>query len=196
MERVKNKVKRLRRNIGREIKEELKENFLNVPNLLTISRILIVFIAVYMLFSSYSRLSVAIVFGIAAFTDWLDGFFARKLKQTTSIGARLDQVIDRIFTLIIIVALIVYFIQYDLEGVLLLVLVSSREIIGSLGFFIRLVTTKDTYKVKYIGKLTTFVQSFTIAFIIADFSFAAWFAIATCILGIIAGYDYLKDSLS
>ena len=101
----KGKLKNLKQNVKRvknEIKEEIKESFFNVPNTLTILRILFAFIAIYMLFSGFSRIYVAIVFGIAAITDFFDGYLARKLKQTTSIGARLDQIVDRIFTTIII----------------------------------------------------------------------------------------------
>ena len=191
-------IKNVGRNVKRvkdEIKEEIKEDFFNVPNSLTILRLLLAFVAIYMLFSNYQRILVAVVFGVAAITDFFDGYLARRLKQTSAIGARLDQVTDRIFTTIIVLALVFYFLKYNKEGILMLLLISSREIIGLPGFIIRLIRNKDVYTVKYIGKITMWVQSFAIAFIIAGFSFSMYFAIATCIIGILSGFDYLKDSL-
>jgi CDP-diacylglycerol---glycerol-3-phosphate 3-phosphatidyltransferase len=177
------------------IRQEIKKEVLfNVPNSLTLLRLILCFFAVYMLFSNYSRISVASVFAIAAFTDFLDGYFARKLKQTTDIGARLDQVIDRVFTITIVVAIMIYFILNKNGKIILLFLVLSREIIGLPGFLVRIVRNKDTYKVKYIGKLTTFIQSVAIILIIAGFNWAIYLAIVTSFAGIIAGFDYLKDS--
>jgi CDP-diacylglycerol--glycerol-3-phosphate 3-phosphatidyltransferase len=88
-------------------KEKLKkEIFLNIPNSITLIRLLFIFIFIYMLFNDYSKLSLTIVFSIAAISDWFDGYFARKLKQTTKIGARIDQVVDRIFTVSIALSLL------------------------------------------------------------------------------------------
>jgi CDP-diacylglycerol--glycerol-3-phosphate 3-phosphatidyltransferase len=178
------------------IRKEIKEDFFNVPNCITLARMVLVFFVVYMIFNHYAKLTVAIVFGIAAFTDWLDGFFARRLKQTTTLGARLDQVTDRIFTIVIVGGLLFYFMLYGRDQIMLLFLVCSREIIGSFGLVIRLIRNQDAYKVRYIGKVVTFVQSFTIAFIIVGFSWSIYPAVLTCILGIMAGIDYVKDSLS
>jgi len=197
-EKVREKVKRAGKEVKRvtkEVKKEIKEDFFNIPNTLTLSRLFFAFIAIYMLFSGYSRILVAVVFAIAAITDFFDGYLARKLNQTSSTGARLDQVTDRIFTTMITVALLFYFLKYNIDGILMLVLISSREIVGLPGLIIRMVRNKDVYTVKYIGKITMWVQSFAIGFIIAGFSFSMYFAIATCVIGTLAGFDYLRDSL-
>ena len=151
-----------------------------------------------MLFKGYSKLSLIIVFGVAAVSDWFDGFFARRLNQKTSIGARMDQVIDRIFTILIVGALLfyVYSKMPNRHFIVLLVLISSREIIGLPAFLIRLIRGRDAYAVKYIGKITTFVQSIALGFIILGVSWGIYPAAITCILGIVSGFDYLKDSLS
>jgi len=178
------------------IKKEVKENLFNVPNTLTVSRIFFAFIAIYMLFSNVPLIWVAVVFGIAAITDFFDGYLARKLKQTTSIGARLDQIVDRIFTVIVVIALAIYILNKD-QNILLLILVSSREIIGLPGVIIRLLKKKATYQVKYIGKVTTFVQSVTIAFLIAFYN-SIWILPLvgiTFVIGILSGFDYLKESV-
>jgi phosphatidylglycerophosphate synthase len=160
-----------------------------------------------MLFQNYSKIALIIVFSIAAITDWFDGFFARKLKQTSKLGARMDQIVDRIFTIMIVFALIFYlvsrsgtfdnmFLLSSDNIFLLLFLTTSREIIGAPGVFIALVRRKSTYNVKYVGKVTTFIQSVTLGTIILGWPIAIYFAIATCLVGIVSGFDYLKYSLN
>jgi phosphatidylglycerophosphate synthase len=138
----------------------------------------------------------AIVFVIAALTDYFDGITARKFNQKSFIGARLDQVIDRIFTVTVVIALIIYFatVNPDKKTVLMLFLVCSREIIAFPGNIIRVVRAKDLYEVRIIGKITNWVQGIALFFIIAGFNFAIYFAIVACIVGIISGFDYLKRS--
>jgi phosphatidylglycerophosphate synthase len=200
--KIKNRQKRelerkKRKKKVKEIKQEIRrEVLLNIPNALTILRLIIAFVFVYMLFSQYSRLSLTIIFVIGAITDTLDGQLARRLKQTTKIGARLDQVIDRIFAVIIVFSLGAYFLFYSHEEIFVLFLILSREIIGFPGVLIRLIRGTDTYKVKYIGKATTFVQSFAIGFVILGVSWSVYPAVLTCLIGIVSGFDYLKDSIS
>ena len=171
-----------------------KERLLNIPNVISLSRVLFVFIAVYMLFLNSPRLYIAIVFGIAALTDFFDGYFARALNQKTRIGARLDVIIDRIFTLIIVSALFFYLTQLGIP-LIYLVLVLSREIIALPGFLIRVASGRDYYSVKFNGKFTTFVQSFTIGWMILGFNGIIYLVALTFISGLISGFDYLRDSI-
>lgn len=206
--KVKNGIKKVEDKIKHAEKEIKNEIILNVPNSLTLLRLILVFIFVYLLFANYNIWIVFAVFAVAALTDWFDGYFARKLNQKTQIGARMDQVIDRVFTGVIVLALIIYVIVNNkgtIENIfslspkniyLLLFLISSREIIGLPGFIITLIRGKDPYQVRYIGKVTTFVQSVTLGAIILGFSWAIYLAIVTCIVGIVSGFDYLKYSLS
>ena len=184
---------------GRKTLKKVKQEiFFNIPNSITLLRLILIFVFIYMLFNNFSKLSLIIIFAIAASSDWFDGFFARKLKQTTKIGARMDQVVDRIFTIMIVGSLVFFsFIHYATQNIfLLLVLTISREIIGFPGFLIILIRGKSTYRVKYIGKATTFVQSITLGAIILGVSWAIYLSIITCIIGIFSGFDYLKYSLS
>ena len=189
IKRGKEKIKIIRK----EIKEEV---IFNVPNTITLMRLILGFFVVYMIFSGFSRLTIALVFAFAAITDFFDGYLARKLKQTTSIGARLDQVADRVFTITIVVALLFYFILYTHEKVIFLFLIMSREIVALPGFLIRMVRDKSAYKVRYIGKLMTFVQSIAVGLLILGVSWIIYPVMITSIIGIIAGLDYLKDSIS
>lgn len=79
------------------------------PNVLTLVRILVIPLLVIFFYLpvSWSHLAAAIIFGVACATDWLDGYLARYLKQSTKIGAFLDPVADKLMVstgLILIVA--------------------------------------------------------------------------------------------
>ncbi len=189
----KEKVKKKFKKVQKEVKEEFR---FNVPNLITLSRLVLAFVFVYMLFTGANKWALVIVFAIAAASDWFDGYFARKLKQTSAIGARMDQVIDRVFTALIVIPLLVKFLlDKDINWIIQLLLISSREIIGIWGLVIRTIINKDAYKVKYIGKVTTFVQGVALGLIIIQWQYSIYSAFITCIVGSLAGLDYLKDSL-
>ena len=81
---------------------------MTVPNYLTFIRIILipVFILVFYLPFHWAPWLSAIIFGFAAFTDWLDGFLARSLSQTSKFGAFLDPVADKLFVGIALVLIV------------------------------------------------------------------------------------------
>ncbi len=81
---------------------------MNVPNLLTLLRLLLVPIVVifYYLPLHSAHLLASIVFLFAALTDWLDGYLARNLKQMTKFGAFLDPVADKLMVAIVLVLVV------------------------------------------------------------------------------------------
>ena len=83
---------------------------MNLPNILTLARILLipVFLVVYFLPRPGTYLVAAVLFGLAAFTDWLDGYLARKLNQTTPFGAFLDPVADKLIVVCALVVLVAH----------------------------------------------------------------------------------------
>ncbi len=200
-EKIKQKIKnnRIGRKVGNEgkkIKSEVKNQFiLNVPNTLTLLRLILGFVLGYLILFDYSMILIGVIFFIAAISDWFDGFFARKLKQTSELGARLDQVIDRVFMIPIVLVLVYKFYYIDANLAYLLIICLSREIVATPGFIIRIIRNMDSYKVKYIGKVTTFIQSVAVGMIIFTIPGAGYVAIATGLIGIVAGLDYLRDSL-
>jgi len=81
----------------------------NLPNLLTLSRILMipVFIVVFYLSISWNHQAAAVVFLLAALTDWLDGYLARRMGLVSPLGAFLDPVADKLMVataLVLVVA--------------------------------------------------------------------------------------------
>ena len=193
--RVKEEVKKARIGVKKAGKEIKAEVLLNIPNTLTLLRLFLGFVLIYLIVLDYSYILIGLIFIIAALSDWLDGFFARKLNQTSAIGARLDQVVDRLFMVPVVLVLMIKFFLIDKSVFLLLGACMTREIIGFPGFVIRIIRNLDSYKVKYIGKLTTFFQSVAVASIVFQFDFAVYFAIIAGLVGIVAGFDYLRDSL-
>lgn len=79
--------------------------FLTVPNLITIFRITLVpfmFVCFYMPVGLHGLIS-AFIFLLAAISDWVDGYLARKLRQTSSFGEFLDPVADKLIVVIAII---------------------------------------------------------------------------------------------
>lgn len=127
-----------------------------IPNLLTILRILLTpgFVMAYVT----QRLDLAwVLFAVAGFTDALDGFLAKMLKQRTKLGAMLDPLADKIL-------LVTSFICVSLQGWLpkwLAVLVVSRDaiIVGGLAVLhFWGVNIRERIRPSWVSKITTTVQ--------------------------------------
>ncbi len=177
-----------------------KEKFLNIPNILSIIRILSTFLISYLILNDFNFLITTFLFVIFAFSDILDGFLARKLKQITSFGARLDQVADRIYfggtaTVLIIKHLMSeekFLINSTMSPIWILFIL-SREIIALPAFLYLLVKRKEFVKVRFIGKVSTFLQASAITGIMLKLSFAIYLIILTGSVGIISGLTYWYD---
>jgi CDP-diacylglycerol---glycerol-3-phosphate 3-phosphatidyltransferase len=81
---------------------------LNLPNLLTLLRIALipVFAVLFYLPVEWSNLAVTVVFAVAAWTDWLDGYLARRMRLTSAFGAFLDPVADKLMVAVALVMLV------------------------------------------------------------------------------------------
>ncbi|MBI2994349.1 MAG: CDP-diacylglycerol--glycerol-3-phosphate 3-phosphatidyltransferase [Gammaproteobacteria bacterium] len=81
---------------------------MNIPNTLTLLRIVLipVFVLFYCLPVAWNYLAACFIFTFAAFTDLLDGYLARKLNQTSRLGAFLDPVADKLMVAVVLVLLV------------------------------------------------------------------------------------------
>lgn len=132
---------------------------LNFPIWLTASRILLIplFVLVFYLPWSGAGILAASIFVVAAITDWLDGYLARRWNQTPAFGAFLDPVADK---LIVAVALILV-LQRDARVLIALpvVIIISREItVSALREWMAEIGQRTKVAVSWIGKLKTSVQ--------------------------------------
>lgn len=177
-----------------------QEKFWNVPNAITTIRLISTFVIIYLILANVSFIIVGIVFVVFALSDALDGNLARKLKQKTKIGAKLDQISDRIY--FVGIAITLYFTgEEQISSILLLttipkiylLLIISREIIGLPAFIYLLSENKEFVKVRTIGKITTVFQAITMTWLILKMPFIIYPIIATSIFGIVAGLSYCYD---
>jgi CDP-diacylglycerol--glycerol-3-phosphate 3-phosphatidyltransferase/cardiolipin synthase len=81
---------------------------LNLPTILTLIRIALIplFVVVFFLPFWWARPAAAIIFSLAGITDWLDGYYARKLGLTSSFGAFLDPVADKLMVAVALVLIV------------------------------------------------------------------------------------------
>ncbi len=84
------------------------DQMFNWPNLLTLVRISVIPLLVIFFYLpvSWAHFAAAILFAIASITDWLDGYLARYLKQSTKLGAFLDPVADKLMVSIALVLIV------------------------------------------------------------------------------------------
>ena len=171
-----------------------KEKIFNIPNFVTALRFPLTIFALITLLEEYPVAYPLVFFGLAAFTDFLDGFFARRYDQVTRFGERFDQYADRFTTILFIFGLLAISIQ-DLYKVILLFMISSREIIGTIGLIIRHFRKKPAYKVEFIGKVQTAIQFVTICLFLLWVDWIIYPVFLTFVVGIFAGLSYVMDSL-
>lgn len=81
---------------------------MNLPNLLTFLRILLVPVLVVTLMISvpWSHMAAAAVFGLASITDWLDGYLARKMGSVSDVGKFLDPIADKLLVAAVLILLV------------------------------------------------------------------------------------------
>lgn len=132
---------------------------MNWPNLLSLLRILLIplFVLAFYIPAHGMNLVCAFIFGLAGFTDWLDGYLARKLDQTTPFGAFIDPVADK---LMVAVALVLLVERYDsLWFTLPAAVIICREIVVSaLREWMAELGKRASVAVSYIGKVKTAMQ--------------------------------------
>ena len=135
---------------------------LNVPNLITLSRIILIplIIGVYYLSDDVlswhtKNVTATAVFIFAAVTDWLDGYLARRLNQMSAFGEFLDPVADKLIVAGALIALL----QLQRVDMLVGLIIIGREIaISALREWMAKMGQARSVAVAFIGKLKTTVQ--------------------------------------
>ncbi|MCH9715606.1 MAG: CDP-diacylglycerol--glycerol-3-phosphate 3-phosphatidyltransferase [Gammaproteobacteria bacterium] len=139
-----------------------------LPNSLTLARIVLipVLIIVFYLPWSGAHAAAAIIFMIASFTDWLDGYFARKLEQMTPFGAFLDPVADKL----LVTSCLLLLVGAGDRGYITLpsiVIVGREIVISALREWMAEIGSHASLAVSYVGKVKTTVQMIALILLLA-----------------------------
>ena len=141
--------------------------FLTIPTLMTWARIVAIplIIGVYYLDIKLSNknLIATVLFVVFALTDWLDGYLARKLNQTSAFGAFLDPVADKI----LVCATLLILVHLTRVDVFVALIIIGREIaISALREWMAQIGASKSVAVHMIGKLKTVAQMVAIPFLL------------------------------
>lgn len=161
----------------------------NLPNILTLLRIALIpiFIAIFYLPWEWRYVASASIFGVAAATDWLDGYLARKLNQFTPFGAFLDPVADKL----IVAAALVLLLQAHATVIFALpalVIISREIVISALRELMAELGKRTSVAVSYIGKVKTALQMIAITVLLAvdPIAYPVWDQVGVILLYIAA----------
>lgn len=146
--------------------------FLTLPTLMTWTRIFAIplIVGVFYLPESVANqaeknLVATVMFVVFAFTDWLDGYLARKLNQTSSFGAFLDPVADKF----LVCACVLVLVHLQRADVFVALIIIGREIaISALREWMAQIGASKSVSVHFIGKLKTTAQMVAIPFLLFD----------------------------
>ena len=152
---------------------------LNTPNVLTLLRIALIpaFIAAYYLARPWAHMLATGLFILAALTDWLDGYLARRWEQTSPFGAFLDPVADKLMIAAALVLLVAdpgvqsRVIDTRLFSVVVLVILGREITISALREWMAEVGKRSHVAVSLIGKTKTSAQMIAIPFLLWQKSF-------------------------
>lgn len=134
-----------------------------LPNYLTFLRLLLIPVVVVLFFLpwEWSNWGATIAFALAGLTDYLDGYLARRLGQTTPFGAFIDPVADKITVAAALVVLIHHYHDYWVTFPALIII--GREIlVSALREWMAEVGERAKVAVSNIGKWKTMLQMLAI----------------------------------
>ena len=142
----------------------------NIPNILTVLRIVLITVFVGLFYLPEATLSLhernffaTAAFGLAAFTDWLDGYLARRLNQTSAFGAFLDPVADKLM----VAAALIVLVEFDRVGAIVALIIIGREIaISALREWMAALGERKSVAVAVLGKFKTGFQMVAILFLL------------------------------
>ncbi|MFC5741240.1 CDP-diacylglycerol--glycerol-3-phosphate 3-phosphatidyltransferase [Dyella tabacisoli] len=146
---------------------------INLPTWLTIFRVALlpVMVVVYYLPFHGHNITAAIVFVLAAITDWFDGYLARRLNLTSAFGAFLDPVADKLMVAVTLFLLVESH-RGGWPGIVMAVtaaVIVGREIsISALREWMANIGMRATIKVAFIGKLKTVMQMIALVVLIVQ----------------------------
>ena len=180
---------------------------MNIPNRLTLSRIFLIPVFILLLTVPFewgefnigerelpvSHFIAALIFILAAGTDWLDGYYARKYNLVTNLGKFLDPLADKL----LVAAALILLVEMGLAPAWIVIIIISREMAVT---GLRLVAAGEgiVLAAGSMGKLKTATQMIAIAVLLLNnfpfsyigFPFGTIMLYAALVFTVISGYDY------
>ncbi len=162
---------------------------INIPNLITWFRIILipVFLGVFyvpdaMISLHYKHVITTSVFWLASVSDWLDGYLARKLNQSSAFGAFLDPGADKLM----VAAALIMLVSLDEVNAVIAFIIIGREIaISALREWMAQLGTSKSVAVSLLGKLKTTFQMLAILFLLYQ---EPWIGLPSPLVGTILIY--------
>ena len=180
---------------------------LNLPNLLTWLRIILIplFVGIFYFEKSWvsgpnQNLVATIIFTAAAVTDWLDGWLARKLNQTSAFGAFLDPVADKLM----VAAALIILVQLERVDAIVALIIIGREItISALREWMANIGAAKSVAVSFLGKIKTVSQMVAIPLLLYHDPLGAfdpqqvgtWLIVLAALLTLVSMAYYIKVAL-
>lgn len=145
-----------------------RKSLFNIPTMLTLARIALIplFVGIFYLHSWWGNMMAAAIFLVAGITDYLDGYLARRLNQSTRFGAFLDPVADKLM----VAAALVLLVEYHANPWLAIpaIVIISREIaVSALREWMAEIGARGAVAVSWIGKVKTVMQITAITLLLA-----------------------------
>ena len=182
---------------------------LQIPNTLTIGRIILVpiFVITFYIPGFLGDLIPFFIFILASFTDFLDGLLARLYKEESKLGELLDPIADKIMVAAALVLLVMNGTIQHYEVVAAIIILTREILISGLREF--LAKSKVSMPVTGLAKFKTFIQMFAIAILLTgesgnrivnfqDYnanSIGIIFLWLSAFLTLYTGYDYVKKGI-
>ena len=182
---------------------------LKIPNILTIGRIIIVpiFVLTFFIPGLFGDLIPLFLFGIASFTDYLDGLLARLFKEESKLGELLDPIADKILVAAALILLVMNGTIKNYEVIAAIIILTREILISGLREF--LARGSITMQVTSLSKLKTFIQMISIAILLTGESgnkiinfqdynaqtigiILLWLS---AFLTLFTGYDYMRKGI-
>ena len=146
---------------------------MNLPNKLTVTRLIMIplFVAVFFINAiPYNYVISAVIFALAAFTDFLDGYIARKYNLVTDLGKFLDPIADKVLVCSAIIVMLVNPLILPWYASIGVAIIIARELIVS-GFRMVAASKSMVIAADWSGKIKTFVQDIAIVVLLVGAQF-------------------------
>lgn len=182
---------------------------MTLANQLTLLRIVLIplFVVVFYLPFGWAHFASAMIFSVAAITDWADGYVARKYHQTTPFGAFLDPVADKLMVVIALVLLVGLHHDSPWFAAAAIVIIGREIVISALREWMAELGERASVAVSYIGKIKTTMQMTALIVLLADIPLLLWvgyialygaagLTLWSMILYLRAAWPFMRDTVS